>query len=199
MKMKILSFLLVCFFSGSANAGLLLNVFEDTNNDVVFQFSGSDTVNQGATTYARNGFWFGDITDNIYSGATGGYSALTDSFSAENTTQGTSSTLNDIYLNGGIGHELGIRLVNWGILTSANDGDVITWAGQAILDLDFSDFMLGTWTGDSLNAGGSDELILLDGGYTIVIGATAVPEPGTLLLLVFGLAGLGFATRKKAA
>ncbi len=127
--MKIITSLLLCFFVSSANAGLLLNISEDTNSDVVFAFSGSDVVNQGTTTYARNGFWFGDITDQIYSGTTDGYNALTDSFFAENTTQGTSSTLDDIYLNGGIGHELGIRLNNFSILTAANDGDAITWSG----------------------------------------------------------------------
>jgi hypothetical protein len=198
MKTKILSFLFICLFAGSANAGLMLNIYENGSNDVVFDFSGSDTVTQGADTYARNGFWFGDIVENVYSGVATGYTAISDTFFAQNTTQGTSSTLQDIYLNGGVGHELGIRLDNTSILITASDGDGVSWSGQAILDLDFSDFLAGVWTGTSLNAGASDELILRE-GYTITIGATAVPAPGTLLLLALGLAGLGFAARNKAA
>lgn len=196
--MKSIVCLFACLFGGSANAGLLLNIYEDVSNDVVFEFSGSDTVNQGAVNYARNGFWFGDITDQVYGGATGAYIPLTDSFSAANTTQGTSSFLQDIYLNGGVGHELGIRLANWAILTDANNGDMITWSGIVTLDLDFADFMAGTWTGNSLNAAGPDELLLRD-GYTIVVGAAAVPEPAGIALLGLGLAVLGFARKKKTA
>lgn len=196
--MKKIICLFVCLFASAANAGLMLNIFENTNNDVTFEFSGSDIVTQGTTNYARNGFWFGDITDNIYSGTSGAKNALTDSFSAENTAQVTSSTLNDIYLNGGLGHELGIRLATSSILTSASNGDLITWSGEVTLDLDFSDFMSGTWTGNSLNAAGSDELLLRD-GYTIVIGEMAIPEPASIMLLGLGLAGIGFSRKKKAA
>lgn len=198
--MKKIACLLVCLFAGSANAGLLLNISEDVNNDVLFAFSGSDTVNQGAVNYLRNGFWFGDIADQIYSGATNGYNGITDTFLAGNTTQGGTSTLGDIYLNGGVGHQIGIRLNNYNILTDANDGDSIYWSGAVTLDLNFSDFLAGTWTGNSLNAAGSDELMLLGDGYTIVVGAgAAVPEPATVALLGLGLAGVGFSRKKKAA
>ncbi|MCF8067989.1 MAG: PEP-CTERM sorting domain-containing protein [Desulfobacterales bacterium] len=202
MKKKLLTglaagLLLIGMVSG-ANATLLLNIFEDTNNDVVFEFSGSENVNQGANPYYRNGFWFGDITDNIYGGVGGGYIALTDSFYAENITQGTNSTLSDIYLNGNTGHELGIRLDNYSILTSANDGDLITWSGQVALDLDFSDFIIGTWTGNRLIANDSDELMLLGNGYNIVVGGVSpVPEPTTMLLVGLGLIGFAGVARRK--
>lgn len=198
--MKHFLFALAFLFASSANAGLILNIYEDASNDVVFDFSGSDTVTQGAANYARNGFWFGDITNDIYGGPTGAYNPHTDSFLAANTTQGTNSTLSDIYLNGGIGHELGIRLNNFSILTAANNGDLVTWSGQAVLNLDFSDFMAGTWTGNSLNAGGSDELILRN-GYTITVGeqVARVSTPATIALFGLGLAGIGFSRKKKAA
>lgn len=199
IKMKKMICLFLYLLATSANAGLMLNIYEDTNNDVVFEFSGSDVVNQGSNNYTRNGFWFGDITDTIYSGASGVKNAITDSFFATNTTQGTNSTLDDLYLSGASGHKLGIRLNNSSILTSASNGDLITWSGQAIFDLDISDFMTGTWTGDRLIANGTDELILLGGGYTINIGPTDIPEPTSIALLGLVLVGIGFSRKKKTA
>lgn len=186
---------LLLFFAGSANAGLMLNISEDTNNDVLFTFSGSSVVNQGTENYARNGFWFGDITDQIYGGAENGHLALTDSFLAGNTTQGTNSTLSDIYLSGGTGHQLGIRLDNYDILTTASNGDVITWSGQVTLNLNFSDFMTGTWTGNRLIANGSDQLLLIGDGYTINV--AAVPEPETYAMLLAGLGLMGAVARRR--
>jgi hypothetical protein len=181
----------------NANAALLLNITEDLNNDVLFTFSGSSTVT-GNNSYARNGFWFGDITDQIYSGATGGYSGL-NNFSAANITQGGNSGLSDIYLNGGFGHELGIRLQNFGILTNANGGDQITWSGQATLNLNFSDFMAGSWSGNRLIANGADNLMLsLGDGYVINVGVAApVPEPETYAMMLAGLGLLGLAQRRR--
>ncbi len=198
---KIVSCFLVYLYASAANAGLMLNIYEDSSNDVVFEFSGSSTVNQGANNYIRNGFWFGDIADGFYTGSTGAYNALSENFYSENVTQGTNSGLNDVYLNGtGSGHELGIRLNNYNILTNSNDGDLITWSGLITLDIDFSDFMTGIWTGDRLIANGTDELFLLDDGYTITIGdAAAVSEPASIALLGLGLAGLGFSRRKAKA
>jgi len=196
---NLVAFLFVCVFATSAKAGLMLDIYEDINNNVVLQFSGSDFVTQGNSTYARNGFWFGDISDNIYSGLQGGYDALTSSFLAENITQGTSSLLDDVYFNGGFAHELGIRLGNFGILTGANNGDQISWSGMITLNLNFADFMQGIWTGGRLVANGSDELILRD-GYTINIGRqqAQVPEPTSIALLGLGLAAFGFSRKKKA-
>ena len=186
---------LLLFFAGSANAGLMLNISEDANNDVLFTFSGSSVVNQGTENYARNGFWFGDITDQIYGGAGNGYLALADSFLAGNTTQGSTSTLSDIYLSGGTGHELGIRLNNYSILTTASNGDVVTWSGQVTLNLNFSDFMTGTWTGNRLIANGSDQLLLIGDGYTINV--AAVPEPETYAMLLAGLGLMGAVARRR--
>lgn len=195
--MKKMICLFLYLFAMSANAGLILNIYEDINNDVVFEFSGSGSVNQGSESYARNGFWFGNITDNLYGGTTFVHSAISDSFLGKNTTQGSTSTLRDLVLSTNFGHKLGIRLNNIGVLTSANNGDVITWSGQAIFDLDFSDFMTGTWTGDRLIANGSDELILLGDGYTINIGRTDIPEPTSIALLGLALAGIAFSRKKK--
>lgn len=201
--MKIMVSLFLFFFASITNAGLLLNISEDTNSNVVFTFSGSVVVNQGEIPYGAIGFWFGDITDQIYSGATGLYGgAGSNSFFVENTTQGTNSTLQGIYLNSGAGQQLGIRINNFFVLTAADDGDRIAWSGLVTLyDNDFSNFTSGTWTGNRLNAGFDDELILLGDGYTITIDdqIAHISEPASLILLGLGIAGIGFTRKKKSA
>jgi hypothetical protein len=74
---------------------------------------------------------------------------------------------------------------------SPNDDDLTGDLETGVLETGGSDDSLG---GDSnLNLAGDSNW---SGTYTYVPSQTSVPEPGILLLLGIGLAGLGFARRK---
>jgi hypothetical protein len=80
-------------------------------------------------------------------------------------------------------------------------GDVIGWwfgSGQGVIDYSNGNGLTQwKYEGAHINVG-DDVTFSGSGARTYSIEATYVPEPGTLALLGLGLAGLGFARRKKA-
>jgi hypothetical protein len=82
-------------------------------------------------------------------------------------------------------HFLGV--LNAGTLSWSDMPDVITLADGSIIEVDFQD----GWT---IQHGKP----IVGATVRLVEEASAVPEPGTLALLGAGMAGLGFATRRRA-
>ena len=63
----------------------------------------------------------------------------------------------------------------------------------------FSDFSLGVGGADDFGGSQDENLAAERFGHFLVRGGASVPEPSTLALLTIGLAGVGFAGRRKLA
>jgi hypothetical protein len=184
--------MLMLGLSSTVNATLILDITDAGGGQTLWAFSGSDTISSGGPT-SRNGFWFDE-------GNTSGFDSLA-FFGALNPTSntfsgnvaGTSLSLSDFYL----------RSTGFGVRTNPSpgwdNGDLISWSGSFVLNnVSLSNFATGVFTGNTIGTDG-DFQVLREGFEFRVGQAAEVPSPTPLALIGLGLAGLGFARKKKAA
>ena len=81
--------------------------------------------------------------------------------------------------------------------TAYSTGDVFTWLGSGTIALDFSAFNPGTYLNGDGGLGFAQAFFAANDEVTFNVTASRIPLPSTVLLILAGLAGLGFAARRR--
>lgn len=180
-------------FSAPSQANLIMNLSDDGLGNTRMEFSGSATVASGFSSV--NGIWLttSDLSPTPILGSFGCTNILSGSATLASTAMfgGADQNVNDVCVGGGL---LAPRANN----LSGGVGEVLSWAGDLVVNFAFSNFIQGVYTTSVLQFGG----VTLADSYILTIGDVAppsgVPTPGALLLLGAGLLGFGLRRSRMA-
>lgn len=183
--MKKIACLLLFMFAGTANATVILNDFSITETNLTFNVSG--TVTTLGSGYNHQ-ILFGLVDDGTSDWITS-FNAGASSWTDGATNARTTSSLYD--LTGTYSDSLLTAGDVWQL------GDLIDITFDFVGVFNLANFDVNNFGMSVGYSGGS----IVDSNLNLVTGinTTSVPEPSTIALFAFGLAGLGFAKRKKAA
>ena len=194
----LVTLVLLALASTTANAALIVNVEGVRGSGkTTWTLSGSSSADFSAnirTSAGSNGFLWGDTTriesfrQSFSDKTTIGRNSL---FAVKGLAQVTvgsqTQTITHIFLSPNIffGDEFGIR-VNTSL--PYTKGASSRWSGRFTLDLDISNFKLGSYNSDGFGFSGTD--VTFNFKET-----TSVPDPSSLALLGLALTGLGFSRK----
>lgn len=180
--------------ANGASAGVITVNFAEVGNDVVISYSGSfDTTGLTPLGTAPIGSFLTPSSGTFISGATfftfyGGVFA--EPFGTSGTVPGGASTGDPFILSAGV---IGVDAGSFNT-TAYVSGEplagTLTFANSTLLSLDIAT----TPAPQQFTSG--NNTVFTNAGFADV---TAVPLPASIVLLLSGIAGLGFVSRKRAA
>lgn len=186
---------LVLSVSGFANAGLIIDIYDNGAGLTEINLSGSDTVVSGGQS-GINGFW---VFDNalLNLGTNNDTFSILDPLNVFSTSDGNNNNLADVYTEIGSCCSFGLRVSDHSFVI--NPQDVITISGRILVNKNFSDWNAGTYIYSYIGSSGAvGKTSNLSEGLTINIGEVSqVPEPSTLAIFALGIMGLASRKFKK--
>ena len=175
-----------------------------------FTFAGSSTVTSGSSYFPNilqagdeNAVWY-DLGAFLSTTTIANQSLVASTSYASVSSNGIAADISGLYLDvdtyntSGPSYNFGIYLPDNVTGLPFDDGDVVSWSGSLTIDLDFSNFVAGTYSSNSIIAGPFDTASL---DMTLVVSDPAqVPLPAAAPLFAIGLAtSFGLYRRKRKA
>lgn len=184
---NIISAIVLFVVSAAAQAGLLLHVSPDGLGGTRWQFEGSTTALASSSV---NSFW-GEGSGTLVASQVGSY-GITFGGGTLSSTSGGTLAVADVWASQHTYDGLAPRVAS---SLSWLAGDILSWSGDLLSDLPFSQLILGSVIADNILFG-----VPLSDTITITVSDHAlngVPEPSSMALLGVAFAGLSFARKKK--
>jgi len=202
-KLLVLVLMTLPLMIAEVQASLILDV-EGINGSGVttWTLTGSSTVNQdgqirtsvGSANFSIDDTFEPDVTGNFLSNSSIQNQLFAISGSPTITVGSDTRTITHIFLD-----EDGSSRDDWGIRTDTVldylSREASSWLGTFTVNLDINNFILGSYRLNTAQSNGGG--FLFAAVDDVILNFSEVPEPATLALFGIGLAGLGFARKKK--
>ncbi|MEO0423270.1 MAG: PEP-CTERM sorting domain-containing protein [Pseudomonadota bacterium] len=182
----------------ASQAGLVVDITGDAGSgQTVWTFSGSTSAAGSGFFDDGNNLGNNDTWQDLINYTAAGDLEITSvSGDAELTIAGTTRAIDLAYVDNDGSNtdqdDFGVGVAGSGDF-HFDDGDLVSWSGMLIVDLDINNISL---------AGNPVSITTAEYGdyghlaLTINIGQMAIPEPATMPLVLFGLRGLAYARRR---